>query len=69
MNSKRGRGVSDLPGVCFDTLVGMPHGIPGSAIRGHTIRNAVSNGEFDPVQGMHIVMQKEAVAIVDQCKD
>ena len=47
-------------------VIAVPHGVPGRAERRHTIRDAIGNAQFDPIEGPHIVAQENAVAIIDQ---
>ena len=53
--------------VAFVSLVvSMPHSVLGSTVRGHAIRDTVRDYELDPVYGVHIATQEDAVAIIDQ---
>ena len=47
----------------------MPHSVLSGTIRGHTIRDTICDGEFEPVQRMHVVAQEDTVSIVDESKD
>ena len=47
----------------------MLHGVPGGTVCGHAVGDTVGNGELEPIHGLHVVTQENAVAIVDQCED
>ena len=37
--------------------------------RRHTVRDAIGNAQFDPIEGPHIMAQEDAVAVVDYGQD
>ena len=48
---------------------GMARGIPGGAVCCDAIGNAICNCELEPVHGLHVAIEKDTVAIIDQCED
>ena len=47
----------------------MPDGVPGGTVRGYAVWHKIGDGEFNPVEGTHVVMEENAVGVIDQCKD